>query len=356
MALVSVGPVLWPDPTPYLQCTMVSSAATFRLLAADNRMGWVFVVPRSGTATRAGIRVGSAADPQDLRIGLYTTDSSGNFTTTPYGGSGYGVITSVAANTCFEATLGAPATLTQGDLAALVLELDSSAGDVYWSFTGGTANPSGLGYSAHYTGTWSKQSNGLCPFAHLYLSDEGGTYAAIGAMPFAGAQETGAYSVNTAGADEYALRVTVPFACRVAGIWHTFGTTAGAAYAAVLYSGTTALRSAAVPGGHAGATNGVRSVYFSSGCAVAAGDTVRAAIRPTTGTSLTYRRYTLSAAGSEQSLGVPQGTCESSRVDQGAWADTGTRLPSIGLILDRLDDGAGGGLLRHPGMGGGIGG
>jgi len=46
----------------------------------------------------------------------------------------------------------------------------------------------------------------------------------------------------------------------------------------------------------------------------------------------------------------------SSRADAGAWSDTTTRRPIMGLILSAADDGVGGGggMIVNPGMSGGL--
>jgi hypothetical protein len=358
VALVNVGPFLWPDPNRQLGSTTISTSTNFQINGSGQRLGYVFCVPRSGTCTRIGVRISNCASAVTSRLGLYTVDGSGHPTSTLYGGSNFGTFTPAVA-TYSEVTLGAAATMTQGDMAAIVLEFDSTAGDMFVSCQGGTFYVYGLGYTARFNGTsWAKQVNGQTWFSHLYYSDDGGTYPDIACHPFTAIQATGTYNLNTAGADEYAIKIAPPAACRVAGIWHNFATAAGANYEAILYDGTTAERTEVMDGDHAASTaiNGARLVYFPTGYTVAAGQTIRAAIRPTTTTNVTWRRHPLFAAGAEQSLGLPQGTCESTRVDLGAWSDTSTNLPSIGLILDQIDDGAsaGGGLLRHPGMGGGI--
>lgn len=355
MALQSFGRMLWPSPVQHLGFTGISSSTSYQINGTGHRIGWVFPVPMTGTITKAGVRIHTCATAVTSRIGIYTVDGSGNPTTTGYGGSAtpYGTFTP-AANTYFEVTLGASCSATAGDTAALVVEFDSTAGDMFVSGMNGTTMTA-MGYPNKFSGTWGKVSFGGTICGHIFYSDSGGTYPDIGIAPFTGAVATANYNSGST-PDEYALRVTLPFTARVAGIWHNFATAAGADYEAILYTGTTAQATEAVDGDFAGGTtqHGIRHAIFPTPYTVTAGTTVRAAIRPTTANNVTYRRYTVFAANSEQSLGMPQGTCQSTRTDLGAWSDTTTIVPSIGLIIDQLDDGVGGGGAAIPLIGGGL--
>jgi hypothetical protein len=357
MALATAGRILYPDPTLQFALRAISSSSDFQINGTGHRYGWVFQVPQSGTITKAGIRIHTCASAVTSRLGLYTVDSSGNPTSTLYGSGNYGTFTP-SANTYSEVTLGTAATATAGDFVALVVEFDSTAGDMFVSGANGTYTLHAIGYSAKNSGSWAKSTTGAPIMAHVYYSDSGGIWPYIGCGPFTGVAATATFNLNTSldtsghNADEHALKITVPFKCRVAGIWHNFAAASGADHEAILYSGTTAQQTLALDGDFAASTsiNGVRSCLFATGQSVDAGATVRAAIRATTATNLTYRRMPLFAAGSEQSLGIPQGTCLSYRSDAGsnAWNDSTTNLPMIGLIIDQLDDGAGGsGVTRR---------
>ena len=339
MALATLGRILWPDPNRLAAFIGLSANTLHQLSGAGQRYGWAFCVPRTGTITKVGWRVHTCASVQLSRLGLYTLDSSGQPTSTGYGGSAYGTFTP-AATSYFETTLATPATATRGDFAAIVVEFDGTPGDMFASVENSTCVLPGTGYACKYNGTtWSKiQQRAI---SHVYYSDSGGQWEDIGTAPFTGSVATGTYNLNTGGADEYALKITPPFACRAAGLWTMFGVAAGADYEALLYSGTTALATAAIDGDFTAGTAGLglRFNFFPTPVTLTAGATCRLAIRPTTATSITYRNYTLEAAGSEQGLGVPQGTCQSTRLDQGAWSDQTTTFPCLGLILDQLDDG-----------------
>lgn len=342
MALVSAGPFLWPDPNTFAGFASLSSGANSQINGSGQRIGLVFPVPASGTITKLGIRVSTCASAVTSRLGLYTVDSSGNPTSTTYGGSTYQTFTP-AANTYSEVTLGTPATATAGDVCAWVVEFDSTAGDMFVSVASGANIVQAYPTLKKFNGSsWSSSTASLV-MGHIYYSDGGGYYGHTSALyPATGAVSTGSYNVNTAGSDEYAIKLTVPFRCRVAGIWSAFSSSAGGDFEAILYSGTTALKTAAMDADAPQAASGnPRRYLFASGQTVDAGDTVRAAIRPTTTTSNTWRSLALHAAGAETAFGLPSGSHLSTRLDQGAWSDSATTtLPAIGLIVDQLDDGA----------------
>jgi hypothetical protein len=355
MALQSAGLILWPDPNRLILPTSISTNANFQINAGGQRLAQVFEVPLTGTITKVGIRIHTCASVVLSRLGIYTVDASGNPTSTGYGSSGYATFTP-AANTYSEVTLSPSATATAGDTAAIVVEFDSTGGDMFGSAGAGSCWLYGLPFPAKFaSSTWTKNTGGQALFAHIYYSDNGGQWPDIGAIPFAGATATGTVNINSGGADEYALKITPPFTCRCVGIYHMFGQAAGADYEAILYSGTTALKTATIDGDLIGSSTGVKICRF-AGETLTAGQTYRAAIRPTATANLTYRNYTLYAAGVEQSLGVPQGTCQSTRLNQGAWSDSTTTFPQIGIIIDQLDDGvstggggtSGGFLARGP--------
>lgn len=354
MAMVSCGSILWPDPSRFLAFTSISTAANYQINGSGHRAGLVFQIPKTGTITKAGLRIHTCASAVTSRIGLYTVDGSGNPTTTLYGGSNYATFTP-AANTYSSVTLGTSASATGGDLAALMVDFDSTAGDMFISLASGTANPVGFPYQVRFNGsTWAKSSANQWMMCHIaYSGDE---YEDIGAAPFTGLVASATYQLNTAGADEYALRLTPGFKARVAGLWTSFHANAGGSMDAVLYEGTTAVATQTFdqdmqnPGGGA-----IRILRCATPYTITAGTTIRAAIKPTTTTVITYRNYTTHLANQGGCLGLPSDACQSTRVDSGSWSDSTTTIPGIGLVLDRLDDGAGGagGLLRHPGMSGG---
>lgn len=346
MSLVDCGPILLGDPNRNQAFFAVSPNAGYQINGSGHRYAWVFPVPRSGTITKAGIRISTCASAVTSRLGLYTVDTNGDPTSTSYGSSAYGTFTP-AADTYSEVTLGTAATATCGNIAALVVEFDSTAGDMFVSAGNQTWLEGILPYPSKYNGSsWTKQTSGTMLLGHLYYSDSGGLWPDVGLAPFADTQTVGTFN-NASTPDERGIRITLPFKCRIAGIWHGFSYGTSADFDAVLYSDTTELKAVSVDAAHCSTTGTsyTRKHWFGSGHTVSAGDTVIAAIRPTTTNNVSYRQYTTFGAGSEQSLGLPQGSCLATRTDAGSWSYTTTIVPTMGLIIDQLDDGASAGSI-----------
>jgi hypothetical protein len=344
MALVSVGsrPVMWPPPTSVMPWVSISNGGSQQLNATSTRAAHVFKSRFSGTIAKLGIRIATATTAQTMRLGLYTVSATdGNSTGTLVGSSNYATFTPASA-TNFELTLPASAAVTAETWYAIVVEWDSTTGDINFNAAGGSWDLfTNVYYHRFTSGAWASKVIGGPIQVWAVLDD--GTYADVYGYP-ATLYATHTANLNTAVNDEWASKITVPYTCRVSGIWANIGTAAGADFEAILYNGTTALATRAVDGDQPASTSvAYRLFEFASPQTLAAGTTVRAAIRPTTTANVTFRRYGLQAAGAERGFGWPSGTCESYRVDQGAWTDVTTNIQSIGLAIDQFDDGTGGG-------------
>ncbi len=327
--------------------------------ATGEQIAFIFKIPKSGTITTLSIRTGAVTVTDTLKLGLYTVDTSNNPTTTAYGSMTAGTQALPASNTWYDVTLGGNCTATAGDVVALVIEFNSYvAGNLNIATLGGTsgshANICGFPESRQYTASWA-----AIPTRPLFaLTYSGPSYGFIyGAYPVSAITETNFNSSSTP--DERGLKFSLPFPARLSGFWFNclVNNVLGAADI-VLYDtdGTTVLQTCSVDFQKVNATP--RMFYFQFATAQALSKDVyyRLVIKPTTTTSNAYYSFTVSAAGLLDCFEGGQNFHLTTRTDAGAWTDTTTQRPYIGLILDQLDDGVGGGggLLRHPGMAGGI--
>jgi hypothetical protein len=99
-------------------------------------------------------------------------------------------------------------------------------------------------------------------------------------------------------------------------------------------------------------------IYFDAAATLTAGTAYRAVIEPTSATNCNITTATLPSADYRGAWphGLNSVYCTYT-TGGGAWDDTATTLlPFMDIIIDQLDDGAGsgGGLIRHPGMSGGL--
>lgn len=314
--------------------------------ASGEKAEFVFRVPRTGDIRTIRFRLGTTTTGQTLRAGIYTVDAAGLPTTTAYGGMAVGTVSVVNADDNVEKviTLATDASATEGDLVAVKIEFNSTAGNL--NIMAG----SGTGMSDTYT-VHNGAKNATIPLVAIGYSD--GTYPYIhGLATFTAGLSAPTYNSGTATADEYALLFSVPFKSRLRGMLVGMSIAAGADFEFINYDGTTA-----VPGmtgtrdGDAFASTGHRllALLWSTPEELAPNTQRRLSLRPTTANGLALGRGTVGTlAAIEQACGY-SGWQTSRRLDQGAWDDSlTTELPYILPIFDQLSDDAGGGHPQRP--------
>jgi hypothetical protein len=319
-------------------------ATNFRIPPSANgkvitTIGW-----RSGTVTQL---------TNALRVGLYTVSSS-RPTSTPYGGSAYGTTTPVVSNTYYETTLPTGATCTAGDLASVVWEFDNYAsGDtLYIANSGSSAFPSSL----RYTSSWSANYNAN-PFS-LKFSD--GTY-------FCGLYTSPPYgiisnSLNSGAMTEIGNQFTIPFAARIRGIYVACAAATGGTFQAKLYTGgtvgstigTLAASSTADSGNDVyGLASYVQYLHLSSELTVSAGTVITLTFAETAGAvgSAIYS-WQFANANEVIAYGRPLGF-QQVTITGGTPTFNTAANATVGLLIDQLDAGSGGGGINFL-VGGGL--
>lgn len=261
-------------------------------------------------------------------------------------------------------TLSADRTVSFGDILSIVLEFDGSgrlgSDAVRWLYSTGyssnAVNPT-VAPVLKTGGSWALASGSAMAAALLEFSD--GSFGTLGGcLPFTLSQ--GAGIASNSNPDEVGLKFTTGFKCKVDGIViNTITTSDASDFDAVLYNNTTPL----VTGSReAGMRNGSSNVFVIPIAETELDASIEyiVAYKPTTTTSSSINYI---AVDSASHLAVwPMGTSAfwTQRTDAGAWSDTTTLRPLIGLRLSAIDDGSGGGgggsggLLVHPGMSGGM--
>jgi len=255
--------------------------------------------------------------------------------------------------------LSADRSVTHGERLAVVIEYDGSgrlgSDSVVISgmlLTGGDAK-FGFPSVALKTASWSVTVATIPNVIFEFSDGTFGTFA--GAYPHS-AINSHSYKQDTAGADEYAMKLTLPFSCKTDGaiVRVNSGTTAD--YDIILYEGTTALATVSIDGNEvAGVPSRPLRVQWSSEISLAAGTVYRLAAKPTQTTANVVVYSTDVAAANHFTClqGGPE-MCHSTRLDLGSWSDTATRrLIGFGLSLSSIDDGAGGGGSRMVNVRGG---
>lgn len=258
------------------------------------------------------------------------------------------------------ANLSADRTVSRGERIAGVLEFDGSGrlgsdsvAIIHTSY-GGTTGERGDG-PALLTASWATQG----AYNNLSFEFADGTEGILAPyMPISATATSLALNTGTT-PDEVALVFTPNFKCKIDGLWAGLAAGVTADFELVLYQGTTALQTAAFDA-H---TLRMTTFHIIEGTIpeteLTPGTTYYIAVKPTTANSVTLSYGdAVSNAVLLAMLGNTDTAYYSTRADAGSWAvTTTTRRPIIGVRFSAIDDGAGGGsggLLRHPGMSGGI--
>ena len=336
-------PTLWSG----INAGISNQTSVFVLDAAGEKAATVFQIPEDGNITTLGFRTATVTTGDTLKVGLYTIDASGDPTATAYKGmvAGTQAILATEDNTYFNVTLGTQATsVVKGDKVALVIEYNSYvAGSMgITSLGSGGSVWSGFPYGDLYTTLWTKQNSPL--FATIEYT--GGIYYPIlSVLPVASGGAAGvAYNLDTATFDEYGIHVNIPVPARVVGIWVVLAIAAGADFEAILYEGTTALKTVTYDGDMAVTTSARQFfLFFPTTQDLTANTDYYIAIRPTTANNVTFYYFTAPSVAAAAQFHGGAGAYRVKRLNQGAWTTSETTIiGQMGIILDAFSDGVGG--------------
>lgn len=300
--------------------------------AAGEKVAVVGRVTKAGSITHVGFRTGAVTTAQTLRVGLYTVDlTTGNPTTTAYGGMTVGTQTSPAANTWYWVALGTAATAVVGDHFAVTIEFDSTVGALNIVSIGSGTYPS----VQHFTTSWAKQTTRAC----CAVKYDDGTVPYWGTVPLSDSTSLSFSSASSP--DEYGMRFKFGFECECTGIEVLLNPN-GADCDFVLYSGTTELRSVSVDKDIIiGGARRLVALSWATPVALAAGNEYIVSARPSTTSSPSISQLVVPDSATWEALEFGGGSeCyQASRTDLGAWSYTTTSRPVFGLRLSKIDDG-----------------
>lgn len=303
--------------------------------AAGEKVAFVFRVPKTGDIDRVSFRVQAVTSSQTLRVSLETVDGSGNPSGTDYGGSAPGTQTSPAVGTSYEVTLATPASATEGDYIAAVIQFDSSVGNLAISQGSISANVAGSSYPVHYTASWAKQARQ--PMLSIRYDD--GTYGFISAIPPCLFSSAGFNTGSTP--DERANKFILPAPLQVCGMYAYIN--AGNTMDMVLYdSGGTALETVSNDPNSRQSAAQLYTLFPFAPRDLTAG-TYYVAVKPTSGSNITAYWVELLATGHLAGLHGGTNIHYASRTDAGSWNDNTSLRLKAGLVVSGVDAGGGGG-------------
>lgn len=312
-------------------------STTLVIDASGEKAGFIINVPKSGSITAIGFRTGAVTAGATLSVALQTVDlATGHPSGSNYGGSSPGsqVVTDTDDNTWFLTSLATPATAVMGDLVAVVIEFSGAAGNlVVSSLVGISSNQAFTPTGRLYTTSWA--ASGILPIVGIQYAD--GSYDIPPATyPVSAIAQVG-YNTGTI-PDEVALGIKLPFPCRAKGAWILRSSSGACNFTMKLYGpGNQVTASVDVDSDVFGTSRG-GMILFPAPVVIPANTEHRLAALPTTSTSLYVSSLTFPTAALAKQFANE--FYLSTRTAAGAWTNTKTNLPQIGLIIDQIDDGA----------------
>jgi len=320
----------------FTQFPVSSSIApvTLTIDASTEKVGITMQAPKTGNIDTIWFHLSGVTGTHTLRYSIQGVDASG-FPNGTIAQSGTGT----AANGWFSLTLGTSHSVTRGEVMAVVCDFSAyTSGGVGVTTT--NVQDYLFPYISHLTASWAKVSRS--PVVALQY-DDGSFGAAPGVYPLAISDQT--YN-NGSTPDECGLIFSLPYPCKVLGMAVTTRSITGLPEF-VLYDsdGSTVLETYTIADAdYTNSTTGTYVIIFDTSPTLQANTNYRAAFKPTTASDI---RLVYGDAPSAAALdGMPGGSefHWTQRTNAGSWTETTTRRPLIGLLLDSVDDGLGGGV------------
>ena len=292
----------------------------------------------------------SITTPQTIRASLQACGTSdGNPTGTILGATnnGFGAVASPASNTWYNVTLGESVAVTAGDPLAMVFDWPGTQGLLFLTVPNQWGQ-NGQPYVSRFTSSWQTKLSQIISAAVRYTS---GAWPLIGHLPMLTATGNQTYNHSNS-PSEYGNAIVLPFNARAVGAWWMGNPTINAdAYTINLYSGTTVLSTyTGNPEITAGTNAAFRNSFFAP-VTLAAGSTYYLGLTPNPSTATTVTLYGTAVSAAAHLGAWPGGTnvYQCSRTGSGAWSTLNTTRMAIGLLLDQVDAGGGGGNLINQG-------
>jgi len=375
MALVSIPPLYMPQPLfQNSDGIFIGTRAELRMNATAHRVAFVFYAPKNGNISKIGFRLGTVTEEDDngVHVNLETIDlangdPSGTLVTPDGGGGGSRFLDSWGpgnSDTWQEVTLDeVGAVVTDGRMYAVVFDFPNWVdGDLY--LARGTNINVGVGtwlYSDQYIAAWTKlhrTGESALPF---YLGYDDGTFPM---MPNVLAAEGGEYNFDNADTpDEIGIRFVLPVPVRLRGV--ALSLEVDNACDVILYDtdGTTALQTWSLdPDVRAVASEVHHFLPCTVGQSLSTSGAYRVAVKPTTA-AIVRLPYLDNApikdgAGDTdvwEAMGLDDSghtgmIQKTSRTDAGGWTQDSAEIPTIQLVFDQIDNGAGGGGGGSPNL------
>ena len=317
----------------------------------------ILQIPVGGSLSEIGFRVGSVTAGCTLSVRLETMSATtGRASGTLYhaNASGTVVVADTDDNT-WKTVSFTSFTVTRGDLVAIKIGVSSGTPSALQLSLLRTANSPEIPMMIEDDGTPAAVTGAPC----LAIKISSAWVALPGCLPMS-ALNSHSFASNTT--DARGLRFQVPIEMSLAGFWHWADIDGDVIYE-LIDDSETVLASLSwdkdYPNAAAGLTETI--LKFGSSVTLSANTTYRLMCRATTTTAANFLTYSVPGSAyltashfCSSQFYLTEATHDGSVYS--APTDTNTEVPWMGLYFDGVEvgSGGGGGLLRHPGMAGGM--
>ena len=350
MTMTALNGIMFPGFVP-LGVTTSPAQQSMTIDASGEKAAIAFNPPRAGNIRKIwwGTRTVTTGDTVDVRVETVSSSfPSGTLWGTNTNASQ--VVDAANDNAVFTTTLTADAVVTRSSLIAVVIV--AASGNMQISCVGSTYVLSGSNNhprSSLYTTSWAFNANTLIVSLEY---DDGEIWPAVPYMTFFNGATSRNYSTSST-PDEYG-NVFVPsatFSCDAVWVVNSVATgTSPVIY--LMDSSDTVLASATISNNYK--STGLYSAVISldANVTLSAGQTYRLTYVPSTTSNCAIVDFEQIPSGIK--LPLFSSMSKTTRTDAGAWTNDATVICSIFPVVSGIDGGAGGGLLTHPGMSGGM--
>lgn len=352
------SPILWP----YYQNngTAISLSTEITLDASGEYRAYIAAAKEAMTISHVGFFVGVVAGSPTLDVRIETVNTADAFPSGTLWATDTNLVTGTLSSSTWNLVeLTAPATIAAGQVFAVVIRYTSGTSAILQRLNGFDTPGAGLGlpYKVTNTGTPTAAQFGT---GGTHLIALGSSATAFYSLPCMVPYSTHANTAfNNSAGGRRGVRFQSPFKCRVAGIMYGgYATNVGDLDIAMYNDAGTELSNSqtAYDSSQLGGNNGpTRMHYFDNPVAVDPGTWYRAALIPSSATNIQLSDLTVPSA--DYMTAMPGGANYhlTTYTTAGGWIDTATAsVPTLSLLIDQLDDGAGaaGGGIRLAGHGG----
>lgn len=344
MALVNAGLIRNNPYYPFFgaQPSYISTTIT----NTNTGVAWLFQAPSTGYVREFGFRVGSMGQAGTLTISLQTIntatgDASGTFWAT--GATGFFNVAVADSLTWKTVNLGTEILVHYGSMIALVIRNTATyAGSANLTIQqdfNGASYQTRFPYAEALPNTKSGQSTNVFGFTYIDSMSR-----CLNKTFPASTVNSANLSTNT----QMGVSFTLPYVARVAGFSFSADMDSDSNLNFYDVNGSTILTKFVIRSGIRQSNSpGNYDYFFEKPIITSANSIYRIAINPLTTTSCNFHWFTVNT---ENLLGMLQTDSSfyltqapNPSVNTASWTDFKTSIPLVSLIIDQIDDGAGGG-------------